>query len=102
MMSCGTTSNEVEKKSKPCWCASASSSATRSSNMGVLLRPQKGLQHVIQLFLVRDGHAQQAGMVDLLESVLQGAEGKRHLAPPAIKAGIVLVPDFAIANHVAV
>src|SRR5438552_5610077 len=101
MMSCGTISNDVGKKSSPCCWASPSSSATRASNMGVLLWLQKGLQHLIQLFLVRDGHAQQPGMIDLLQRLLQGTDHVWRLAHPTVKACIVLVADFAVADHVA-
>ena len=51
---------------------------------------------------MRDGHAQQPRVVDLLEGMLQGTDGKWHLVPPAIKTGVVLILDFAIADHVAV
>src|SRR5262245_32320689 len=101
MISCGTTSKEVGKKSSPCCCASASSSATRASNMGVLLRLQKGLQHLVEFVLVRDGHAEQAGMLDLFQRMLQGTDHIWRLAHPAVKAGIVFVADFTVSHHIA-
>src|SRR5262245_38107275 len=100
-MSCGTTSKEVGKKSSPCCCASASSSATRASNMGVLLRLQKRLQHLIEFVLVRDGHAEQPGMLNLCQGMLQGTDHRGRLAHPPVEARVILVADFAVPHHVA-
>src|SRR5713101_8799593 len=102
MISCGTTSKVVGKKSRPCWRARASMSAMRSSNMGGLLGLQKGLQHLIEFFLVRHGDAQQAGMGDLLQHRLQRTQGGCSLPHPAVEAGVVAVADFAIPDHGAV
>src|SRR5919202_5565829 len=101
-MTCGTTSKDTGKKSRPWSRARASSSATRASNMRRLPRLQKLLQHLKEFFLVGDGDAQQARMGDALQGVLQRTGRRGGLPNPAVEAGIVTVADLAIADHTAV
>src|SRR6267142_6653080 len=100
-MSCGTTSKETGKKSKPCSRARVSSSATRASNMRHLPRLQKGLQHLEEFFLVGNGHTQQAGMRNALQGILQRARGRAGLPNPAIEARVIAVANLPVAHHAA-
>src|SRR5262245_34491253 len=102
MMSCGTTSKETGKKSKPRSRASVSSAATRSSNMRHLPRLQEGLQHLKEFFLVGDDHTQQAGVCQALQSILQRAGCRAGLPNPAIEARVIAVANLPIAHHAAV
>src|SRR4030095_3635140 len=90
-MSCGTTSKETGKKSKPCSRARVSSSATRASNMRHLPRLQEGLQHLKEFFLMGDGHTQQARMRDALQGILQRTGRRVGLPNPAIEARIIML-----------
>src|SRR4030095_7142488 len=102
MMSWGTTSNNVGKKSSPCARANVSSSATRASNMRLLPRVQKRLQHLIEFCLVGDGHTEELGMMNGLQDMLQRTGARRRLAAPAIEARLIVVADFAVAYHATV
>src|SRR5262249_622273 len=101
-MSCGTTSKETGKKSKPCACARVSSSATRASNMRHLPRLQEGLQHLKEFFLVGDGHTQQAGMRNALQGILQRARCRAGLPNPAVEARVIAVANLPVSHHPAV
>src|SRR5438876_10609393 len=101
-MSCGTTSKETGKKSKPWSRARVSSSATRSSNMRHLPRLQKGLQHLKEFFLVGDGHTQQAGVRNALQRVLQRAGCRAGLPDPAVEARVIAIANLPVAHHAAV
>src|ERR671927_1747033 len=101
-MSCGTTSKDTGKKSRPWSRARVSSSATRSSNMRRLPRLQEGLQHLKEFFLVGDGHTQQAGMRNALQGILQRAGCRAGLPNPAVKARVVAVANLPVAHHTAV
>src|SRR4029434_6436813 len=101
MMSCGTTSKETGKKSKPCSRARVSSSATRASNMRHLPRLQKGLQHLKEFFLVGDGHTQQAGVRDALQGILQRAGCRVRLPNPAVEARVIAVANLSVPHHAA-
>src|SRR5215471_9199141 len=100
-MSCGTTSKETGKKSKPCSRARVSSSATRASNMRRLPRLQEGLQHVQEFFFVGNGHTQQAGMCQALQGILQRAGGGGRLPDPAVEARVITVANLPVAHHAA-
>src|SRR4029453_2375820 len=102
MISCGTTSKETGKKSKPCSRARVSNSATRASNMRHLPRLQKGLQHLKEFFLMGDVHAQQARMRNALQGILQGAGCRARLPNPAVEARVIAVANLPVSHHTAV
>src|SRR2546430_7060724 len=101
-MSCGTTSKETGKKSKPWSRARVSSSATRASNMRHLPQLQEGLQHLKEFFLVGDGHTQQTGVCNALQGILQRAGCRVGLPNPAIEARVIAVANLPISHHAAV
>src|SRR4029453_15473048 len=101
MISCGTTSKETGKKSKPCSRARVSNSATRASNMRHLPRLQKGLQHLKEFFLMGDGHAQEAGVRNSFQGILQRAGSRAGLPNPAIEARVIAVANLSIPHHAA-
>src|SRR5881409_554795 len=101
-MSCGTTSKDTGKKLRPCSRARASSSATRASNMRRLPRLQKGLQHLQEFLFMANSDAQQAGMGNRLQGILEGAGGRGCLPNPAVEARIIAVANFPIPHHTTV